>query len=318
MEEKKRNQEMELTDLQKQYKGLQEKFKEQEIVGGGLIHEMLHTKLMDLRRRNVEIVLTYGLLAAAVCWSWHCFGLSWGFMAVSMLLFLFLGLFELLSSKKVRSINAADADIKTLTRRMRDAQIRFSLVWSTEAFALCLWTMWFVIELGPKLETDSLRDSFFIVAVIITIAIILAITSLNRLAKMGDELAALTARLDDSKGAKRATYRGGKAYWSGIVMVALSLVGLIFKLMHWPFGSLIMMAAVATGLVFVLQTGKHLELLVPEERGVIRIAKIAGMLLVVNAAFMLFHWPFGGFFGLLSLALIAAAILLHSLKKRRR
>ena len=318
MEEKKRNQEMELTELQMQYKGLQEKFKEQEIVGGGLMHEMLHTRLSDLRRRNVEIVLTYGLLAAAVCWSRHCFGLSWGFMAVSMLLFLFLGLFELLSSKKVQSINAADADIKTLTRRMRDAQIRFSLVWSAGAFALCLWTMWFVIELGPKLETDSLRDSFFIVAVIITIAIILAINSLNRLAKMGDELAALTARLDDSEMADRATYRGGKVYLSGLGMVAQSLIGLILKLIHWPFGSLVMMAAVATGLVFVLQTGKHLELLVPEERGVIRIAKIAGVLLVFNAAFMMFHWPFGGFFGLISLALIATTILVHSLKKRRR
>ena len=73
--------------MQMQYKKLQEKFNQQEIVNNDLIHEMLHSRISDFKRRNMEIVLTYGLLSAAVCWSWYCFELRVSFMIVSVLLF---------------------------------------------------------------------------------------------------------------------------------------------------------------------------------------------------------------------------------------
>ena len=79
------NQEMELDDLKVQYQSLQEKFNQQEIVNNDLIHEILHTKITGFRRRNMEIMLTYGLLAAAVCWSWYRFDLRFFFMVMSVL-----------------------------------------------------------------------------------------------------------------------------------------------------------------------------------------------------------------------------------------
>ena len=315
MEEKKQNQEAELSSLQMQYKTLQEKFNQQEIVNNDLIHEMLHSKISDFKRRNMEIALTCGLLSTAVCWSWHRFELQVSFMVLSVLMFLLIGLFELLSCRKVLKINTEDSDIQTIIQKVKTAQTRFSLVWITGTLALCLWMMWFVTETEVKRGIAPLHSSFIIVAAILTVSIILAIINIDRLAKMSDELLSLTARLNGNETTEAPSYRRGKAYWTGIVMVALCLVGLVFKLIHWPFGSIIYMLAGVSGLVFVLMTGNHLARIVPEERPVIRIAKIAGLFLVANAAFRMFHWPFGNLFGLISLSLLVIAALIFWLRK---
>ncbi len=317
MEEKKQNQEAELSSLQMQYKTLQEKFNQQEIVNNDLIHEMLHSKISDFKRCDMEIALTYALLSAAVCWSWYRFELQISFMVLSVLMFLLIGLFELLSCRKVLKINTEDSDIQTIIQKVKTAQTRFSLVWITGTLALCLWMMWFVTETEGKPGIAPLHSSFIIVAAILTVSIILAIINIDRLAKMSDELLSLTARLNGNEDTAAPSYRRGKAYWTGIVMVALCLVGLVFKLMHWPFGSIIYMLAGASGLVFVLMTGNHLAQIVPEERPVIRIAKIAGLFLVANAAFRMFHWPFGNLFGLISLSLLVIAALVYWLRQRK-
>ena len=317
MEEKKQNQEVELTALQMQYKTLQEKFNQQEIVNNDLIHEMLHSRISDFKRRNMEIVLTYGLLSAAVCWSWCCFELRFYFMVVSVLLFLLIGLFELLSCRKVLKINTEDADIQTLSQKMKSAQTCFSLVWITGVLTLCLWTMWFVIELDDKRELVYLRPSFVIVAAILTISIILIIGYIDRLSKMSNELLELTARLNGGEAAEMPTYRRGGAYWTGVVLLVLSLFGLVFKLMHWPFANLIYLIAGVSAVVFVLLTGRHLVRIVPEERPVIRIAEVAGLFLVANAACKLFHWPFGNLFGLISVLLLLIAALVYWLRGLR-
>ena len=141
------NQEMELDDLKVQYQSLQEKFNQQEIVNNDLIHEILHTKITGFRRRNMEIMLTYGLLAAAVCWSWYRFDLRFFFMVMSVLLFALIGLFEWLSCRKVLKINTEDSDIQSFVRKMERIRTRFSIVWMTGVFALCLWLIWFLCEI---------------------------------------------------------------------------------------------------------------------------------------------------------------------------
>ena len=308
---------MELSSLQEQYKTLQEKFNQQEIVNHDLMHEMLHSRITDFKRRNMEIVLTYGLLTAAVCWSWYCFDLRLPFMAASVLLFLLLGLFELFASRKVWQINTSDADIQLFNQKMKSAQTRFSLVWNAGVLALCLWMIWFVTELGAKHEIVYLRLSFAIVAAILAISVILILGHIDRLARMSSELLSLTARLNGSETIETLTYRRGSEYWAGIVLVVLSLVGLIFKLMHWPFANLIYFAAVASGVVFVLLSGNYLARIVPDERPVIRLAKIACLFLIANAAFQLFHWPFDNIFMVISILLLAVALLIHVMKSRR-
>ena len=319
MEEKKQNQEVELTALQMQYKKLQEKFNQQEIVNNDLIHEMIHTKISDFKRRNMEIVLTYGLLSAAVCWSWCCFELRVSFMIVSVLLFLLIGLFELLSCRKVLKINTEDADIQTLSQKMKSAQTRFSLVWITGVLTLCLWTMWFVIELDSKRELVYLRPSFVIVGAILTISIILIIGYIDRLSKMSNELLELTVRLNGGEAAEMPTYRRGGAYWTGVVLLVLSLFGLVFKLMHWPFANLIYLVADASGVVFVLLTGRHLARIVPEERPVIRIAEVAFFFFIINTTNEMFHFPLPkhNLLAITCLLLLLIAALVYWLRQRR-
>ena len=308
----------ELTALQMQYKTLQEMFSQQEIVNNDLIHEIIHTKIGDFKRRNMEIVLSYGLLTAAVCWSWYRFDLRFYFMAVSVLLFLFVGLFELLSCRKVLKINAEDSDVQTLVRKMENVRTRFSLVWITGVFVLCVWMMWFIQEIGKKLAIDDYWTSFVVVAVILTLSIILTICNIDRLTKMSDELLAQTSRLNGNDVSTILAYYRSGAYWSGIVTLALSLVGLVLKMVDfWPGGDIACLAAGLAGEVFVILTGHHLMHVVPDERQVIRFAEIACMFLVASMVLKVLRIPFGNLCGLISLSLLLIAALVYWLRNRR-
>ena len=318
MEEKKQNQEMELSSLQMQYKTLQEKFNQQEIVNNDLVHEMIHTKIANFKRRDAEIILTYGLLAATVCWSCFRFDLNIPFMVISIILFAFIGLFEWFSCRKVLKINTENTDIQTLVQKMENVCTRFSLVWITGVFALCLWMMWFIFEIGEKREIPYLRSSFVMVAIILAIAIVLIICNIDRLAKMSDELLAQTSRLNGGDATVTPIYLRSSAYWSGIVMLVLSLIVLVFKLMHWPFANLLLMAAGLAGLVFAWLTARHLVRVAPEERIVIRIAEIGCMILVVSVVFKIMHFPQPHFFALVGLSFILIAALVYWLRQRRR
>ncbi|MBR0305069.1 MAG: hypothetical protein IJQ94_05445 [Bacteroidales bacterium] len=311
------NQEMELDDLKVQYQSLQEKFNQQEIVNNDLIHEMIQTKIANFKRRNAEIILTYGLLAATVCWSCFRFELSLPFMIISIVLFALIGLFEWFSCQKVLKINTEDSSIQTLVQKMENIRTRFSLLWIIGVLALSLWMMWFIFEIGEKRTIPYLRSSFVMVAVILTIVIILIICNIDRLAKMSDELLAQTSRLNGNDSSTIPVYHRSGTYWSSIVMLVLSLIVLVFKLMHWPFANLICMAAGIAGLVFVILTARHLLRVAPNERLVIRMAEVACLFLVASVIFKIMHWPFGNLFGILAFTLLAVAFLVRLLKSRR-
>ena len=308
---------MELDDLKVQYRSLQEKFNQQEIVNNDLIHEMIQTKIANFKRRNAEIILTYGLLAATVCWSCFRFELGLPFMIISIVLFAQIGLFEWFSCQKVLKISTEDADIQTLVQKMEGIRTRFSLVWITSVFALCLWMLWLIYEIGEKRTIPYLRSSFVMVAVILVIVIILIICNIDRLAKMSDELLAQTSRLNGNDASTIPVYYRSGAYWSSIIMLILSLIMLVFKLMHWMFGNLIYMATGVAGLVFVWLTARHLVRIAPNDRSVIRIAKVGCLFLVISMELSLFHFPFNKLFGIVGLSLLAVAFLVWMLKSWR-
>ena len=313
------NQEMELDDLKVQYQSLQEKINQQEFVNNDLIHEMIQTKIANFKRRNAEIILTYGLLAATVCWSCFRFELGLPFMIISIVLFALIGLFEWFSCQKVLKISTEDADIQTLVQKMEDIRTRFSLVWITGVFALCLWMMWFISEIGDKRTIPYMRSSFVMIAITLTVVIVLIVCNIDRLAKMSDELLAQTSRLNGEDAKVTPIYHHSGAYWSGIVLLVLSLVGFVFKLMHWPFANIIYLVADASGLVFVFLTGRHLERIVPEERPVIRIVEVACLLLVINMTNKMFHFPLPkhNLLALFCLLLLLFAALVYWLRQRR-
>lgn len=311
------NQEMELDDLKVQYQSLQEKFNQQEIVNNDLIHEMIQTKIGNFKRRNAEIVLTYGLLAATVYWSSYRFELRFYFMALSVFIFLSIGLFEWFSCRKVMKINVEDSDIQTLIQKMENSRTRFSLVWITGVFALCLWMLWFIYEIGEKLVIPYLRSPFVMVAVVLTIAIVLIVCNIDRLAKMSDELLAQTSRLNGNDSSTILVYHRSGAYWSSIVMLVLYLIVLVFKLLHWPFANFICLAAALSGLVFVILTARHLVRVAPDERSAIRIAEVGCLFLVACMALKILHIPFGNLSGIVGFSLLVVAFLVRLLKSRR-
>lgn len=305
---------MELSNLQVQYQSLQEKFCQQEIVNNGLIHEMLHAGISNFKRRNAEIILTYGLLSVTACWSWYRFDLRFSFMAISVVLFAVIGIFEWVSCQKILKIGTEGSDVQTLVRRMEKARTRFSLLWIAGVLALCLWMMWFVSEIGEKLAITNLRSSFIIIAAILTLSIVLIICNIDRLVKMSDELLAQTSRRDEAT--TTSAYRHSATYWTGLAMLALSLVGLVFKLMHWPFGAILFLLVGLVGVVYVVLTARHLARVVPEKRLTIRIAEAASLFLVVSLVFRMMHYPFSGLLGLVGLSLFVIAILVGLIVKR--
>lgn len=314
MSQENHNSEMELSNLQVQYQSLQEKFCQQEIVNNGLIHEMLHAGISNFKRRNAEIILTYGLLSVTSCWSWYRFDLRFSFMAISVVLFAVIGILEWVSCQKILKIGTEGSDVQTLVRRMEKARTRFSLLWIAGVLALCLWMMWFVSEIGEKLAITNLRSSFIIIAAILTLSIVLIICNIDRLVKMSDELLAHTSRRDEAT--TTSAYRHSATYWTGLAMLALSLVGLVFKLMHWPFGAILFLLVGLVGVVYVVLTARHLARVVPEKRLTIRIAEAASLFLVVSLVFRMMHYPFSGLLGLVGLSLFVIAILVGLIVKR--
>lgn len=315
METKSQNHEMELSTLQTQYKALQEKFNQQEIVNNNLIQEMLKAGMAVFRRRFVEIVLTYGLLAATVCWSWYRFDLRFYFMIVSVILFALMGLMEWLSCWKVMKINTNNIDVQTLEEKMKGLRTNFTLLWLMGVFALCLWMMWFIVEIGGQLMGSGLGVSGVLLTGVLGMSIILIIWNIDRLARMIDHLISQTLRLNGSDRGEVPVFHRSGAYWMGLVMLALTLIGLVFKLMHWPFGALIMLASGTAGLTFVWLTCRYLALVAPEEQSVIQISKYGGLLLVSCLVFKLTHWPGGNLLGLVSVVLFAVATIVWLVRR---
>jgi hypothetical protein len=311
------NQEMELDDLKVQYQSLQEKFNQQEIVNNDLIHEIIHTKIGDFKRRNMEIILSYGLLTATVCWSWYRFELRFYFMALSVLVFMSIGLFEWFSCRKVLKISSEDSDIQTLIRKMESIRTRFSLLWITGVLVLCLWMMWFIFEIGRKLAIEDFWTSFVVVAAILTLSIILTICNIDRLTKMSDELLVQTSRLNGSDVSPIPPYHRSGAYRSGIVMLVSSLLFFVLKLIHVPGGNISLLAAGLAGVVFLWLTARHLVRVAPNEKRVIRIVGVACLSLVTSMVLKILHIPFGNLFGIIAFSLLAVAFLVRLMKSWR-
>ena len=308
---------MELDDLKVQYQTLQEKFNQQEIVNNDLIHEIIHTKIGDFKRRNMEIILSYGLLTATVCWSWYRFELRFYFMALSVLVFLSIGLFEWFSCRKVLKISSEDSDIQTLIRKMESIRTRFSLLWITGVLVLCLWMMWFIFEIGRKLAIEDFWTSFVVVAAILTLSIILTICNIDRLTKMSDELLVQTSRLNGSDVSPIPPYHRSGAYRSGIVMLVSSLLFFVLKLIHVPGGNISLLAAGLAGVVFLWLTARHLVRVAPDEKRVIRIVGVACLSLVTSMVLKILHIPFGNLFGIIAFSLLAVAFLVRLMKSWR-
>lgn len=151
------------------------------------------------------------------------------------------------------------------------------------------------------------------IAAILVLSIILIICNISRLAELSDELLAKTPRQE--KSTTTPSYRRSTAYWIGIAMLTLSLGGLVFKLMHWPFGALLFMAAGLVGPVYVILTAIYLLRLHPKKHTVIVIASIAGLFLVIDMTFKLMHWPFGGIMGPVGLSLLVIAVVVGLAKR---
>ena len=197
---------------------------------------------------------------------------------------------------------------------MENSRTRFSLVWITGVFALCLWMLWFIYEIGEKLVIPYLRNPFVMVAVVLTIAIVLIVCNIDRLAKMSDELLAQTSRLNGNDSSTILVYHRSGAYWSSIVMLVLYLIVLVFKLLHWPFANFICLAAALSGLVFVILTARHLVRVAPDERSAIRIAEVGCLFLVACMALKILHIPFGNLSGIVGFSLLVVAFLVRLLK----
>ena len=156
MENQENNNLIELQQLKVQYETLKQQFDQQEIVNNNIIHEMLHAGISNFKRRNAEIILIYGMLAATACWIWYYLDLRFPFMVISVLLFTLTGLFEWFSCQKILHINIEDVDVQTLVKKIDRGSTRFSLLWITVVFALCLWMMWFISEIGEKVVDSAI------------------------------------------------------------------------------------------------------------------------------------------------------------------
>ncbi|MDB0037955.1 hypothetical protein N9F08_01195 [bacterium] len=97
---------------------------------------------------------------------------------------------------------------------------------------------------------------------------------------------------------------------SGLISTALTLFGVLFKLMHWPGASVMFVLGVATfGLLFIplLIVLKFKDEAETIDKWVLSIGLVLGMITSIGVLFKVMHWPFAN---ILILSSLSAFILL--------
>lgn len=317
MEEKNIKQEKKSFSLETQYRQLQEKINQQEITSNDIIHDILHTGIATIRFHIGEIILIYGLLTATICWSWYQFKLQFYFMIASIILFVMIGLMEWFSFRKLIKINTENSDIQTIANKIKGVRTFSSLMWVMDVCLLCIWMLWFIFEVGDKRMIVELQNSFSILTITLSTFIILIIWNMNRLSKMIDNIVAQTLYLKGSTNEKMLIFHHSEAYWTGILTLIVSLIGLIFKLMYWPFGNIILLLSGVMELIFIWLTCRRLKYILPKEYKIIKSVGCGCMFVIASLMFNLLHWPFGNLLGLIGLFIFVSIMIIVGIKFNR-
>ena len=272
----KENTEMSLEPLQAQYNALQEKFSQQETLNDELIQSIIRSKLSGFNRHRAIIFPIYTLLINVVFTTWCFSPIRLGFMLASVAIFLLMAIIEMKSCGKIMYGGAGDVDLQTFKESVSRLNKRYFLFWILSVFIMCLWIFALIYECIYRYEVCEFGSQFMVTAISLTFGILLVFWNMHRLITLCDELSSQILQNKEENTSVVPGYRHSASYWSGIVMLVLSLVGLNLKLFHLPFGSITFIAASLAGIVYVITTARY----------VVRV-----ILILLGMLFKIQHYP---------------------------
>ena len=287
----KENSNITLEPLQAQYNALQEKFSQQENLNDELIQSMIKSKLSVFNQHRAEIFLTYGLLIGIMIVSWSFSTVRVGFMLASVVMFLLMAAIEWLFCRKMLYAGEGNDDIQTFEENVNRSNKRYFLLWVFEVFVMCLWIFGLIYECIYRYEVCEFGPRLMTLAISLTFCIFLIFWNMHRLISLCDELSAQIVRSDGENTSKVPSYRHSASYWSGIVMLVLSLIGMNLKLFHLPFGSITFIAASIAGIVYVITTARYVTRVIPECRVYSVITAVAFVFILLGMLFKIQHYP---------------------------
>ena len=300
----KENTEMSLEPLRAQYNALQEKFSQQETLNDELIQNIIRSKLSGFYRHRAIIFPIYTLLINVVFTSWCFSPIRLGFMLASVAIFLLMAIIEMKSCGKIMYGGAGDVDLQTFRESVSRLNKRYFLLWILSVFIMCLWIFALIYECIYRYEVCEFGSQFMVTAISLTFSILLVFWNMHRLITLCDELSNQIMQNKEENTSVVPGYRHSASYWSGIVMLVLSLVGMNLKLFHLPFGSITFIAASLAGIVYVITTARYVVRVIPECRVYSGITAAAFIFILLGMLFKIQHYPLDNLLLILGVVLL--------------
>lgn len=287
----KENSNITLEPLQAQYNALQEKFSQQETLNDELIQGIIRSKLSGFNRHLATIFPIYGLLINIIITSWCFSPIRLGFMLASVVMFLLMAAIEWIFCRKILYAGAGDVDLQTFKENIGRLNKRCFLLWILSVFMMCLWIFALIYECIYRYEVCEFGPQLMIPAISLTFSILLVFWNMHRLITLCDELSIQILQNKEESTSVVPSYRHSASYWSGIVMLVLSLIGMNLKLFHLPFGSITFIAASIAGIVYVITTARYVTRVIPECRVYSGITAVAFVFILLGMLFKIQHYP---------------------------
>lgn len=302
-----------LEETKMQYDKMQEKFSKRDIVNNKPFEEEIDKQTARLRRKRIFIAASYliGTVLSIYVIQFAMRLSPW--ISVSLALILIASLIVELNLygnfiNKVKT----DNDILTFAKETRQMQRNYIFFYLAASILLVLWVILLIMNMDSYFANEEYCRNIKQRALFIGLPVFLLIVGYI-VYKMRN-LSKTSMIINQIE--KQPLILNRKVLAFGIITLCIYLIGLIFKIFHIPFGSLIVIAGTLMSVVLIIVIASMLA-----HNGTPKILAALGALFVIflllSIHFLISHWPFSEVLLAVSGILLASATISYFVKRRK-
>ena len=302
-----------LEETKMQYDKMQEKFSKRDIVNNKPFEEEIDKQTARFRRKRIFIAASYLIGTVISIYVLQSAMQLSPWISVSLALILIASLIVELNLygnfiNKVKT----DNDILTFAKETRRMQRNYILFYLAVSILLVLWVILLIMNMDSYFANEEYCRSIKQRALFIGLPVFLLIVGYI-VYKMRN-LSKTSMIINQIE--KQPLILNRKVLAFGIVTFCIYLLGLIFKIFHIPFGSLIVIAGTLMSVVLVIVIASMLA-----HNETPKILAALGALFVIflllSIHFLISHWPFSEVLLAVSGILLASATISYFVKRRK-
>ncbi len=302
-----------LEETKMQYDKMQEKFSKRDIVNDKPFEEEIDKQTARFRRKRIFIAASY-LIGTAISIYVLQFVMQLSpWISVSLALILIASLIVELNLygnfiNKVKT----DNDILTFAKETRRMQRNYIFFYLAVSILLVLWVILLIMNMDPYFANEEYcrsikQRALFIGLPVFLLIVVYIVYKMRKLSQTNMIINQIE---------KQPLILNRKVLAFGIITLCIYLIGLIFKIFHIPFGSLIVIAGTLMSVVLVIVIASMLA-----HNGTPKILAALGALFVIflllSIHFLISHWPFSEILLAVSGILLASSTICYFVKRRK-